>query len=196
MTAPAGICRRFAASTRGVAAVEFAIIMPVLLLLLLASFDAARAIAVYMKMRAATFTLAAITNQYNNTNDPIQSADMQAILGATSVVMSPYPSAPIKVVVSQLSISSKGKVTVSWSDTLNGVKRTKGSTVSIPSSFTPPNNSCGSYPCYLILSEVSYTFTPSFGSFVTGPITFSDNLYVTPRSSSCILYTPQTPTSC
>jgi Flp pilus assembly protein TadG len=41
------ICRRFVASTRGVAAIEFAIILPVLLLMLLATFDAGRAVAIY-----------------------------------------------------------------------------------------------------------------------------------------------------
>ena len=50
---------------------------------------------------------------------------------------------------------------------------------------------------YLILAEVSYTFTPMFGYFTEGAITFSDNLYTTPRSSSCIVYVPeQTSTSC
>jgi Flp pilus assembly protein TadG len=72
-----GICRRFAAADRGVAAIEFAIILPVLLIMLLATFDAGRAIAIYMKVRSATYTLAAITNQYSM-SAPIQSADMQA----------------------------------------------------------------------------------------------------------------------
>ena len=91
-----GICRRFVASTRGVAAIEFAIIMPVLLIMLLATFDAGRAIAIYMKVRAATYTLAAITSQYSKST-PIQSTDMQAITGATAAVLAPYPSAPATV---------------------------------------------------------------------------------------------------
>jgi len=45
---------------------------------------------------------------------------------------------------------------------------------------------------YLIFAEVSYTYTPLFGYFGSkSGITFSDNLYVTPRSVNCIVYTPQ-----
>src|SRR5580704_13747593 len=55
---------RFVASTRGVAATEFAMVVPVLLIIFLATFDAGRAIAIYMKVRGATYALAAITNQY------------------------------------------------------------------------------------------------------------------------------------
>ena len=62
--AAASICRRFGASTRGIAAVEFALILPVLMVLFLSTFDAANGIAVYMKVRSASYVLAAITNQY------------------------------------------------------------------------------------------------------------------------------------
>jgi hypothetical protein len=48
---------------------------------------------------------------------------------------------------------------------------------------------------YLILAEVSYTYTPLFGYFGSSSgITFTDNLYVTPRSVSCIIYVPQSST--
>ncbi len=178
--------RRFAASKRGVAAIEFAMILPVLAVLFLASFDGGRAIAIYMKVRAATYSLAAITNQY----ETIQLADIQTITGATSVILSPYSSASTVVTISQIAISKKGAATVAWSYSLNGTARTQGSSITLPSGLVVKNS-------YLILAEVSYTFTPMFGYFNAGAITFSDNLYATPRSSSCIVYVPeQTATAC
>jgi Flp pilus assembly protein TadG len=185
MPKPASIYRRFITSTRGVAAIEFAMILPVLLILFLASFDGGRAIAVDMKVRSATYALAAITNQYTT----IQSTDMTSIVGATSVVLAPYSSAPVVVKISQLTISASGKATVSWSYSLNGTARALGSTVTIPSALATPNS-------YLIFGEVSYTYTPLFGYFGSGGIALSDNLYVTPRSSNCINYPPQSVTSC
>jgi len=189
----ANIGRLFGASTRGVAAIEFAMIMPVLALIFLATFDGGRAIAVYMKVRSATYTLAAITNQYST----IQSTDMTAITGATSVVLAPYSSAPIVVTISQLSMTNAGMATVSWSYSLNGSARGQGSTVTVPSNLTPANNTtCSSYPCYLILAEVGYTYTPVFGYFTSGTITLADNLYATPRSAACVLYPPENVTTC
>jgi Flp pilus assembly protein TadG len=194
MTAPANIFRRFASSNRGVAAIEFALVLPVMLLLLLASFDAGNAISIYMKVRAASFTLAAITNQYNSTNDPIQAADMQAITGATAAVLAPYSSTPVVATITQIKVISATSAKVSWSYSLNGTAYTAGATwASLPTRLVS-TNSCNSYPCYLIFAEVKYTFTPSFGYFVTGPLVLSDNLYTVPRSSVCVVYVPQSAT--
>ena len=196
MPGPLSLYRRFIASTRGVAAIEFAMILPVLLILLLATFDAGNAIAVYMKVRAATYILGAITNQYS-TSVPITAADMTAVTGATSQVLAPYSGTPA-VVISQLSISAGGKATatVDWSATLNGTALTKGSSVTLPSTIASSTTTCRVYPCYLIFAQVSYTYTPVFGYFATGGITFSDSVYVTPRSSNCIPYVPITGTTC
>jgi len=176
--------RFFAAAKQGVAAVEFALILPILVVMLLATFDGGRAIAAYMKMRAATYSLASITNQYST----IQLVDMTAILGATTVVMAPYTSGTPGVIISQIKINNSGVAHVEWSAAQGTTART------VPSSITPPsamvvNNS------YLILAEVSYTYVPVFGFFGTSSgITFSDSLYVTPRSVSCVVYVPQSGT--
>lgn len=195
MAGLAAIYRRFAASTRGVAAIEFATILPVLLLLFLASIDAGRAIAIYLKVRAATYTLDAITNQYTT----IQSTDMTSILGATSVVLTPYSASPVVVTISQISVNQSGASTgtVAWSATLNGAALTQGATTSVPTAMTTSLTCSSSSPCYLIYGQVSYTYTPMFVFFIKNGITLADKLYVTPRSSACIVYVPQqTSTSC
>jgi Flp pilus assembly protein TadG len=185
MVRPSAVVRGFLVSTRAVAAVEFAMIIPMLLVLLLASIDAGRAMAIYVKVRSATFTLDAVTNQYTTIHD----SDMQQILGAAAVILSPYPTSPVSVVLSQVSLDDTGNGTVSWSDTLNGTARTVGTPVTVPPSLAsskPPNNACNAYPCFFILGEVKYTYSPMFGYFITGPITLADSLYMAPRSASTI----------
>lgn len=165
---------RFASSTRGVAGIEFGLILPILVLLLLAFYDAGTALTIYTRTRFATATLAQITNQYNSTSDPIHDADMTSILGATSAVLAPYASAPATSNVSQIAISASGAATVSWSTNL-----VPGSTFKLPTALAIPNS-------YLIYATVSYTFTPTFAYFVSGPITLFDSIYVSPRNSASI----------
>ncbi len=196
MAWPASLYRRFAASTRGVAAIEFAMILPVLMLLFLASFDGGRAIAIYMKVRSATYTLDAITNQYTTIHD----TDIQSILGATSAVLAPYSSSPVVVVISQVKISAAGQTTATvcspgcWSNTITGTTVTysglaSGSSVTLPTGLSGSSTTCSTYPCYLVYGQVSYTYTPMFGYFGNGGITLSDSLFVTPRSVTSITRT-------
>jgi Flp pilus assembly protein TadG len=180
--------RRFLKSSRGMAAIEFGYLFPVLLVMLLVSIDAGRAIAISMKVRSASYAVDAMANQYTIS---IDDNTMQAILGAAATVLAPYPSGPTTVKLSQISIDSSGNPTVIWSDGYNTTGYTVGSPppFSLPTQWTTtsaPNNACSSYPCYVLLGEVAYTYTPMFGNFITGPINLSDKVYVTPRSVACI----------
>lgn len=190
--------RSFLASTRAVAAVEFSLILPILLVLLLAAIDAGRAVAVSMKVRAAAYSLDAMANQYLYIYD----GDMQQILGATAVVLAPFSSAPASVILSQVQVSASGRATVIWSDQLNSTAYSPGHTLTIPTSLTKTtasNKVCqdSTYPsCYLLLAEVSYTYTPLFGQFITGSINLSDRVYMAPRSVTCIQRNGNIPATC
>jgi Flp pilus assembly protein TadG len=192
------VFRRFMASQRGVAAIEFAMIMPVLLILFLSSFDVGNAIIVYLKVRTATYQLAAITNQYGTgSTAQISTSTMSAITGAVSQVMAPYSSSSTVVTISQIKATSATAATVSWSYTVNGTALS-GTYSGLPANMA--KNSCATVPttakpCYFILSAVSYTYTPLFGHYMTGPLTLSDTLLVTPRVSTCVQYNG-TPSSC
>lgn len=177
--------RRFVASTRAVAAIEFAMILPILMVLFLGSFDGGRAIAIYMKVRSATYALDAITNQYTT----LQASDMTGIMGAITQMMAPYPSAPAVITISQIKINASKNATYSFSVSQGGTAHGLGSTAPVPSNLAIANT-------YLIFAEVSYTYTPLYGYFSAGAIALSDNLYATPRSTACIIYVPQNGSSC
>jgi Flp pilus assembly protein TadG len=168
--------RRFAKSTRGIAAVEFAMVVPVLATIFLATFDGGRAIAVYMKVRAASYTLGAITNQYATIHD----VDMTGIFNAVTDVLVPYPtSGVLGLTISGITIDATGKATVSWSSTQGGTARAVGA-ITVPTNLATPNG-------YLLLSEVKYSYAPLFGYFGNGAtIALSDSIYVTPRSTSSV----------
>jgi Flp pilus assembly protein TadG len=188
-------CRRFISSTRGVAAIEFAVIAPALLVMLIETFDIGNAVAVYMKVRTATFALASITNQYSTGVKGIQSSDMTAITGSASAILAPYSSTPVTARISQIKISSATKAKVSWSYAPNGTAYAVGKNwKTLPTQFTA-SNACNSYPCYLIYAEVTYAYTPALFSRFVSSLSLSDTLYVMPRSSACIQY-ENVPASC
>jgi len=190
--------RRFAASTRGVIAIEFALVFPMLVLLMLATIDAGRAIAIYMKVRAATYALDAMTSQYPS----VQDNDLQLISGGAGVVMAPYAPGPAGLRISQVEITTGGPI-VAWSYGLNMTPYTYNTSnnIQVPTNLggtTAPNNACdpstytagnvASKGCYLLLAEVQYTYTPMFVQFITGPITLSDSIWLAPRNTLCVQY--------
>jgi Flp pilus assembly protein TadG len=170
------ILRRFTKSTDGVAALEFAMCAPVLVVMFLATFDGGRGLAAYMKVRATTYALAAISNQYPTIGD----SDMSGIFATTQNVMAPYPTTTLGQTVSGITIDGTGKATVTWSSTQGGVARGVGNTINLPANLDIPNS-------FLIFSEVTYKYVPMFGLFDKGAsINLSDNLFAAPRSTPTI----------
>jgi Flp pilus assembly protein TadG len=113
---------------------------------------------------------------------------MTSILGATTAVMAPYSDTNLKITVSSVQINSQGVAKVSWSDTKNGTARAVGSTVTLPAALNVASTS-------LIWAEASYAYTPTIGYVITGTKNLTDQIYMRPRLSDCVLR-PNTQTSC
>jgi Flp pilus assembly protein TadG len=169
----------FAGDCGGVSAVEFALLLPMMMTLFLGSVEASQGIAANRKVTLTAHTLADLASQYTD----ITNADMSNILAAGPAVLAPYPTANLQEVVSELSISPQGVATVVWSDTLNGSALTVGQVVNVPSSLAVPNS-------YLVLSQVQYSYNPTYGYVMTGTITLHDQIFMRPRQSSLIARTP------
>jgi Flp pilus assembly protein TadG len=169
---------RFIHDRRGVSAVEFAMLLPLMMTLYLGSVETSQGIAADRKVTLTAHTLADLATQYTD----ITNADMSNILNAASAIMVPYPVASLQAVVSELSINAQGQATVVWSDTLNGTARSVGQVVNIPSALAVPNT-------YLVLAEVQDSYNPTYGYVLTGALTLSDQMYMRPRQSTSIART-------
>ncbi|HXQ83222.1 MAG TPA: TadE/TadG family type IV pilus assembly protein [Xanthobacteraceae bacterium] len=169
---------RFVHDRRGVSALEFAMLLPLMMTLYLGSVETSQGIAASRKVTLTAHTLADLSSQYTD----ITNADMSNILNAASAIMAPYPVAGLQAVVSELSINAQGQASVVWSDTLNGTPRSVGQVVNVPSALAVPNT-------YLVLSEVQYGYDPTYGYVLTGTLTLSDQMYMRPRQSTSIART-------
>jgi len=169
---------RFAAERCGLAAVEFALLLPLLLTLFLGGVEVSQGVATHRKVTLTARALADVASQYTS----ITNSDMSDILNASSDIIAPYATSKLQSVVSELSINAQGQATVVWSDTLNGTARPVGQVVSIPSGLAVANS-------YLILGEASYSYNPTYGYVVTGTMTLSDQFYMRPRQASSVART-------
>lgn len=168
---------RFAGERRGLAAVEFAMLLPMLMTLFLGSVEVTTGVAIQRKVTLTARALADLPSQFTT----IAAADMSNILNASSDIIAPYAAANLQSVVSELSINAQGQATVVWSAAQNGPARTVGSAVTIPSSLAAANT-------YLLLGEAYYSYNPSYGYVVTGTLTLSDHIYMRPRQSNSVAY--------
>lgn len=164
---------------RGVAAIEFALILPILVTLYFGSVEVTQAVAASRKVTLVTRTVADLSSQVKN----ITAGDMNNILGATSTVAYPLGGTNLRVVVSAVTIDKDGIATVTWSATLNGTKRQDKQVVTslIPEALRVAETQ-------LIWSEVEYDYTPAVGYVMTGTITLKDKLFMRPRLSDKVIY--------
>jgi len=169
---------RFRADRRGVSAVEFAMIAPLMITLYLGGVEVTQGVAVSRKTTLVARTVADLVAQDTNVNN----AEITDILAASAAVASPYAATNLKVTVSSVTIDSSGRATIAWSDTLNGTARSVGSSVALDSALAVPNSS-------LIWGEVTYTYRPMFGWVLTGTFTLGDTIYMRPRNANFITRT-------
>ena len=176
-----GAWRRLYADARGVAAVEFALIIPIVIVVYAAGFELTQAATVNRKLTDTTVQLANVTSQYTS----VATADIGNILGASSQIMAPYSTTPLTITLTEVRADNSGSTIahVQWSksyvnNTL-GAGLAAGSPVTLPTGFASPN-------AYYILSQTTYGYTPTIGAAFVNTIPMSDQIFMVPRQSPSI----------
>lgn len=164
--------RRFLRDKRGVSAVEFAMLLPLMITLYIGGVEVSSAIAVDRKVTLVARTLGDLVAQSTSVN----ATDMTNILNAATTVVQPYSDTPLKVVVSRVDIDANSAAKIYWSKTKNGTARAVNSTVTLPAALNTANTS-------LIWAETEYAYTPTIGYVITGTMTLKDQIYMRPRLS-------------
>jgi Flp pilus assembly protein TadG len=166
---------RFNRDERGVSAVEFAMLLPLMITLYLGSVEISQGVGIDRKVTLTTRTVADLASQVSSINN----ADMTNMLNATAAVIAPYDQSKLKVTVSAVTIDANGVAKVAWSDTLNGTKHAVNSTVTLPTALNVPNTT-------LIWSEVAYSYQPTIGYVITGTLNLFDQIWMRPRLSDTV----------
>jgi Flp pilus assembly protein TadG len=178
---PSGIFRRFARDERGVGAIEFAILFPVLLMLYLGAFELTVGLNISKRASRSAGSIADIVSQQSTVTKSVL-ATMPSVAGA---IFAPYGTTSLTLKITGITIDTTGKATVAWSWAQDGTKPyAAGTTVTVPANMNQAST-------FLVRSELSLPYQLiSFGSnFLpsgTNQITISRQYYYRQRVGNSI----------
>ena len=152
---------RFRRDAAGASAVEFALLLPVMLGLCVGMAEVAHAIDNWRKVTLLARTVADLTSQGDATN-PIASSTMSDIFASAKTVLQPFKGSNAAIVVSALAVDLSASTinprVCSSSATSNALARPVGlaTDLKIPPSFLAAGNR-------YVLAEVRMPYTPMIG---------------------------------
>jgi len=162
----------------GLAAIEFALLAPVMAAMFLGSIELADALNCNQKVTGMAATAADLIAQETNATN----ADVTNVFSAVNAIVYPYPVTGMKIVISCLTDDSHGGGKVTWSDAQNATARTVGSTVTVPSGVITTGGS-------VILAEITYPYNSPVTDYITGTLNMTSTFYARPRRSTTITRT-------
>jgi Flp pilus assembly protein TadG len=197
---------------RGIAAVEFAFVLPVMLTLYLGCVEVTQGVIANRQITAVARTIADLASQQTgaltDTGNSVLGVDISTIFAASQALF-PQGTAsnPLRMTISQVDFTVVGTCSptcvynaqTSWSTTINGgtprpcvIVLTPTANGSPPSPNTVPTGVYGAGS--LIVADVTYSYTPTFGYVLINNIPISHSAYMKPRSQQYITFNANTPT--
>lgn len=175
--------RRFGRCARGIAAIEFAFIAPVMLLMLLGTVEVTRAIAIDRRLSVVTATVADLVSREEQLTVP----DITAIYDIVAQVMSPFEAGPLSISI--IPVKSRNGQAVSYVSPENVPGFNGGS---LPGKCQPRSIAPGlidlspDSPDSVILVQASYAYEPLFVKTILGKASWEEQSFAKPRRRNCV----------
>jgi len=175
--------RALATDQNGVSAVEFAMLLPLMLTLYFGGVEISQAVGADRKVTLVARTTADLVAQAAS----LSVSDMTNVMNAGKAVVVPFDTSKLWITLTNVTIDSTGKATVCWSQTLNGTAKANNDDVSskIPTSLKVASTT-------LIWAEVGYGYKPTIGYVVTGTLNLTDQIFMRPRLTTSVSYNGST----
>jgi Flp pilus assembly protein TadG len=161
----------------GVAMVEFALLMPILATILFGLFEGSQAILAYMKLVAATQTIADLITQQQT----VSSTDMDNFDTAGQLVMGPLPAGGFGYAATCVTFDiNTGAAAVAWQDTRNANPLPNATTLA--AGYGQKGES-------VIIVQGNYAYTSVLQYVLPGSINMNQIAFSRPRLVSSIPHT-------
>jgi Flp pilus assembly protein TadG len=169
-----GICR-LAHSDSGLAATEFALIAPVMIIMYFGLVEYTLAQDARTKATSVASTAADLIAQEKEVCDP----EVNDTFAALNAIMYPFPPNSMKVRVTSVIEDGNGGYKVAWSDGYNLAPLSVDQTVSVPAGLITAGGS-------VIMSEITYTYDSPYNYFFSSTFDLPDTFYSHPRKAQQI----------
>lgn len=167
--------RNFRRDERGAAAIEFALMLPLLVILQLGSVELVRAFEAQRRIAHVSAAMADVISQGRTTTG----ADLTDAMKAGEILVSPLATGNMGLRISSLTANAQGVVAVDWTQNSNW---TIAGAASVPTGYLAANESA-------IVADVSYDYTSPIRYILPSTIRFVRHAYVRPRLSNQVLKT-------
>ena len=167
---------------RGVSAVEFALIVPVVLILLIGMVYINEALTVHRKLRQVTIAAADLIAQ----QDEVTEENVALTLAGAASLLSPYDTASLSLVLTVIAVEA-GEQSVVWSRALHATPETAGEAPAFP---VPDDLALDGVQTVAVRADFTYhSIFSALAELFTqgGDLPMRDHMYERPRISDAIL---------
>ena len=170
------------------AAVEFALVLPIMLLLYIGSVEASVLISLDRKLQSVAGSLGDLVARWDTT---IPSGTLDDYFQAAAGIMTPHSTEGLLQVVTQVQVDEDGTATVVWSrQYLNGTVSVGTEHLEDAPFELPPAMEAVALDNYVIVAESSYTHLPLYGVAFQEPIQLYRENFFMPRFGGSITIGP------
>lgn len=156
-------------SERGVISVEFALVLPILIILFIGLVEFTEAFTIDRKLSNVASTVSDLVAQ----EPSVTSASLSDLALVANEIIKPYSATPMSLVIVNVRSNNDGDKTVAWSYPSGSYTDGEPYTALPENELIDPNTS-------LIVVEAAYNFTPTVSRFL-GSFQISENAYFRPR---------------
>ena len=174
------ILKKACRAQSGMAAVEFAMVLPAMLALVFGSIEVTNALVCKGDVTSTASTAADLIAQETKVTD----ADLNNVYASLGALLYPYPTAATQVKITSIVDDGQGGAKVAWSKAQNATPYSVGATMTVPAGLITSGGS-------VIFAEVTYPYTSPFTYIIHSPISMSNAFYAHPRRIAQIPYSPK-----
>lgn len=178
----------FRRAEAGVAAVEFALILPIMLFVYVGMVEASALISMDRKVQTIS---GAVGDLVARSDGEITAANVNDYVKVASGIMTPYSAAPLEQIVTQLKVPATGSATVDWSRRYTAQVLQSSGAYANGTAYTLPKEILDiSRGKYVIVAETRYSYLPLYGIVFDKAVNlYRENFYL-PRFGERIVLLP------